>query len=75
MKVKIYEKQNGSYTGRTDRKIKRKSDGNPENTIGAGKTIDEVLEDTINYFKCMLKENGVDELTEDNIEYAEYSGF
>lgn len=75
MKVKIYESQNVSYTGRTDLKIKRKSDGKPENAIGTGKTIDEALEDTINYFNSMLKEDVLNELTEDDIEYAEYPDF
>lgn len=40
MKIKIYENQNGTCIGTTDLMIKRKSDGNPENAIGTGKSID-----------------------------------
>lgn len=75
MKVKIYESQDGTYTGRTDLMIKRKLDGHPQYATGAGETIDEALEDTIHYFNSMLKEDGLNELTEDDIEYAEYPDF
>lgn len=75
MKIKIYESQSGSYMGMTDLRIKRKFDGCPEGAIGAGKTIDATLVDTINYFKEMLKEDGLDKLTEEDIEHSAYSDF
>ncbi len=75
MKVKVYESQSGLYTGRTDLQIKRKFDGYPEGAIGNGDTIEEALENTINYFNNMLKEDGLSELTEDDIEYCEWSDF
>lgn len=75
MKVKIYEGQSGNYTGMTDLRIKRKFDGSPESAIGHGNSIEEALEDTIKYFNSMLKTDGFDELTEDDIEYSEYSDF
>lgn len=75
MKVKIYESQSGQYTGMTDLRIKRKFDGSPESAIGHGNSIEEALEDTIKYFNSMLKTDGYDELTEDDIEYSEWSDF
>ncbi|WP_140921495.1 hypothetical protein [Limnobaculum xujianqingii] len=75
MKIKVYESQSGLYTGRTDLQIKRKFDGCPEGAIGNGETVEEALENTINYFNKMLKDDGFDELTEDDIEYSEYSDF
>lgn len=75
MKVKIYESQSGKYTGMTDLRIKRKFDGSPESAIGHGNSVEEALEDTIKYFNSMLKEDGLEQLTEDDIEYSEYSDF
>ncbi|WPU24791.1 hypothetical protein RI049_08650 [Cedecea neteri] len=75
MKVKIYEGQSGRYTGRTDLAIKRKFDGCPECAVGFGNSVEEALEDTIKYFNSILKTDGFDELTEDDIEYSEYSDF
>lgn len=75
MKVKVSESQSGQYTGITDLAIKRKFDGCPECAIGHGTTTEEALEDTINYFNKMLKEDGFEELTEDDIEYSAFSDF
>lgn len=75
MKVKIYEDQSGNYTGMTDLRIKRKFDGSPESAIGHGDSIEAALEDTIRYFNKMLKIDGFDQLSEDDIEYSEYSDF
>lgn len=75
MKIKIYESQDGTYIGTTDLCIKRKFDGYPAGAIGTGKTTDATLVDTINYFKEMLKEDGLDMLTEEDIEYTAYSDF
>ncbi|EAB3051407.1 hypothetical protein D7C05_17775 [Salmonella enterica] len=75
MKVKIFESNSGCYTGKTDLQIKRKFDGTPECAIGHGDTIEDSLENTIKYFNQMLKEDSLEKLTEDDIEYSEYSDF
>lgn len=75
VKIKIYENQNSTYIGTTDLMIKRKFDGHPQYATGAGETVDEALEDKIHYFNSMLKKDGLNELTEDDIEYAEYPDF
>ena len=75
MKIKIFESQSGWLTGRTDLQIKRKFDGSPECAIGHGGTIEEALEETIKCFNQMLKEDGLEKLTEENTEYSEYSDF
>ena len=75
MKVKIYESQSGLYRGRTDLAIRRKFDGSPESAVGWGTTIEDALKDTMNYFNEMLKQDGFEELTEDDIEYCEWSDF
>lgn len=75
MKVKVFESQAGIYTGRTDLAIKRKVDGSPENGLGDGRTIEEALENTIKSFNDMLKKDGFSALTEDDIEYSEWSDF
>ncbi|EDM1357270.1 hypothetical protein CN032_09055 [Salmonella enterica subsp. enterica serovar Newport] len=75
MKVKIFESNSGCYTGKTDLQIKRKFDGTPECAIGHGDTIEDSLENTIKYFNQMLKEDNLEKLTEDDIEYSEYSDF
>lgn len=75
MKVKIYENQCGTYEGMTDLGIKRKFDGYPECALGCGGSIEEALENTIKNFNEMLKEDGLEELKEDDIEYSAYSDF
>ncbi|UUE09815.1 hypothetical protein NMX13_19660 [Dickeya zeae] len=75
MKIKIFENHSGEYTGRTDLQIKRKFDNAPECAIGDGKNIEEALENTIKYFNKMLEEDGLEQLTEGDIEYSEYSDF
>ncbi|GKX57428.1 hypothetical protein SOASR030_35400 [Leminorella grimontii] len=75
MKIKIHEDQNGFYSGVTDVAIKRKYDGYPEWAGGSGKTIEEALENTIKAFNEMLKEDCISILTEEDIEYAEWSDF
>ncbi|WP_447887326.1 hypothetical protein [Serratia fonticola] len=75
MKIKVFESDSGCYTGKTDLQIKRKFDSSPECAIGHGDTIEEALENTIKYFNGMLKTDGFDELTEDCIEYSEWSDF
>lgn len=80
MKVKIYEDGNGIMTGITDVRIKRKFDGNPESAVGYGKTIEEVLEEVIINFNSIVEEDYPnkqypDGLTENEIEYSDFSDF
>ena len=77
MKVRVYEESNGRFTGRTDVLLIRKADGSPEGAVGHGDTVDEALEDTINYFISMLEEDykGVPHLNYNDIGYAEVSDF
>lgn len=75
MKIKIIESNSGWYTGRTDLQIKRKFDGYPECAIGEGKNIEEALENTIKCFNKILEEDNLEKLTEEDIEYSEYSDF
>lgn len=80
IKIKIYEGQEGTITGRTNIGVKRKFDGEVEYATGYGKTVEEALEDTINWFLKMVREDYPIEsypegLSEDDIEYAEFSDF
>ena len=77
MKVRVYEEDNGRFTGRTDVLLIRKTDGSPEGAVGFGATVDEALEDTINCFIGMLEEDykGVPHLGYNDIGYAEVSDF
>lgn len=54
-KVKIYERQVGGYVGYTNLQVKD-IDGCPYCGIGYGETVDEALEDTINYFLKMISQ-------------------
>lgn len=54
-KVKIFERQNGTYVGFTNLQIKD-DDGCPFAAVGYGETIDKALEDTIKYFFEMLNQ-------------------
>lgn len=75
MKIKVYEDRNGKYTGYTDVRIIRKFDGSPEGAVGWGNSVEEALENTINYFIEMVEEDYAGRLEEENIEYTEYSDF
>jgi len=75
MKIKIFESHVGYFMGRTDLQIKRKFDGSPECAIGHGSTIEEALEETMKNFNQILKEDDLQELIEDDIEYSKYSDF
>jgi len=75
MKVKIYENQSGRFSGTTDLRIKRKFDSCPESALGTGNTIEETLKNTIKCFNDILKEDGFEELTPEDIEYSEWSDF
>lgn len=67
-KVKIYEGQDGKFTGYTNLRIKDET-GVAYGGVGFGNTIDEALEDTINYFLKMLEEK--DGWTEADFECAD----
>lgn len=80
LKIKIYEEQDKPYTGITDIRIRRKFDGEFEGGIGYGKSIDEALEDTLKWFFEILNidypsEKYPNGLSEEDIEYTEYSDF
>ena len=74
MKVKIFEDQDGYFTGQTDIRVKSKFDGSPEGGIGHGATIDETLEDTLNYFMELVQDYQ-NRLEPEDIEYSEWSDF
>ena len=80
MKIKIYENQNKTFEGITDIGVKRKFDGNFENAVGYGNTIEEALKDTINWFTKMVQEDyPIEEypegLLEEDIEYLKNTDF
>lgn len=80
MKVKIYENQDGNYSGYTDIRIIRKFDNSPDGAVGHGDSIESALSDTVNYFMQMVKEDYPtdqfpDGLPEDCIEYSDFSDF
>lgn len=55
-KVKVFESDDGKFTGYTNLQLKSLLDGSPEAGVGHGNTIEEALEDTIHYFMSMLNE-------------------
>lgn len=80
MKIKIYENQKGVFSGYTDIRVIRKFDGSPEGAVGHGKTVDEALEDTINYFMEIAEEDYPSKeypegIPETYIVYSEFSDF
>lgn len=54
-KVKIYEKQNGRYVGYTNLQLKD-DDGCAYPGVGHGTTVEDTLQDTIEYFIKMIDE-------------------
>lgn len=64
-KVKIFERQNGTFIGFTNLQI-RDEDGCSYAGVGHGDTIEKALEDTINYFWGMLQKKTF--LTSDDFE-------
>ncbi|HOV28405.1 MAG TPA: hypothetical protein PK566_18885 [Pseudobacteroides sp.] len=73
-KVKVFQDLNGKYTGYTNLRVKSDFDGSPEGGIGYGNSIDEALENTLQYFMELVKQKG-EELGEEDIEYSESSDF
>lgn len=72
-KVKIFEGANGHFTGYTNILLKSMLDGSPECGVGYGKTIDEALQDTVQYFMKMLEER--EGLTADDFEWSDPTDF
>ena len=64
-KVKIYERQNGTFIGLTNLQIKDK-EGCPYAGVGYGDTTEKALVDTINYFLKMINEK--ENLNEEDFE-------
>lgn len=76
MKVKIYEQQDGLFLGYTDIRVIRKFDNSAEAAVGHGKSVEDALVDTINYFNQMVDSDYPESgLTEADIEYVEHSDF
>jgi len=75
MKVRVYENQYGKYVGYSDVRIIRKFDNTPEGAVGYGDSVDIALENTINCFVQIVKEDYPNGLVENDIEYAEWSDF
>lgn len=75
MKVKISKSNADFYSGSANICIIRKYDNNPEGTGGGGRTIEEALENVINNFLEMVKEDYPDGLPWEAIVYAEDSDF
>jgi len=80
MKIRIYEDQEGIFSGITDLHIKRKFDGDFEAAVGFGKTVEEALSETIRKFNSIIEQDYPNEqypngLSEEYIEYTEPSDF
>lgn len=80
MKIRVYEAQEGIFSGITDLHVKRKFDGDFEAAVGFGKTVEEALSETIRNFTDMIeqgypKEQYPNGLSKEDIEYAESSDF
>lgn len=71
-KVKIFEKQDGTYLGYTNLLVKG-DDGYPSPEVGVGKTIEEALTNTIEVFleQLIKKESTNGKLEENDFEYAD----
>ncbi len=72
-RVRVYEDQNGRFTGVTNLGIKSPLDGAPEFAAGSGKSVEEALEDTVKYFMSEL--NKRTNLTEEDFEWADPDDF
>lgn len=80
IKIRIYEDQEGIFSGITDLHIKRKFDGDFEAAVGFGKTVEEALSETIRNFNSIIEQDYPNEqypngLLEEHIEYTEPSDF
>lgn len=71
-KVKIYQSNNGKFIGYTNLQLKD-DDGCPFAAIGYVDSVEEALQDTIEYFIKMLDKK--DHLEEGDFEYMDPSDF
>lgn len=67
-KVKVYEKQDGTFIGYTNLMVKDE-EGCPFPGVGFGITIEDALENTVRYFLVELKKK--DNITENDFEVAD----
>lgn len=74
-KVKIFEDQKERYTGYTNLAIL--NNGSPDYCSGSGKSIEEALEDTVQYFMNQIIEQQklLGELTDENFEWTDPDDF
>ena len=71
-KVKIFETADGKYEGKTNLRVKDKTDYFCAG-VGFGKNVAETLEDTIRYFYSLIDE--VEDLTENSFDYVDPNDF
>jgi hypothetical protein len=72
-KVKIFESQNGSFTGSPNIAVKSLEDDSPDWIGGMGTSIEEALEDTLKCFMDTLK--GREDLTEEDFEWSAHEDY
>ncbi len=72
-KIKIFEKQDGSFIGISNIRIRNAYDGSPESAVGFGQTITEALNDTLEYFLKMLGDR--EDLAEEQFEWSDGTDF
>jgi len=73
VKVKIFEKRNGTFEGVINLRLKSLLDGQPEGMIGIGNTVTDALEDTVEHFLNSIRERN--NLSEDDYEYIDPDDF
>ncbi|MEK3743788.1 hypothetical protein NST23_13965 [Brevibacillus sp. FSL K6-0770] len=72
-KIKILETAKGGYIGLPNLAVKSLEDGTADNTSGFGNSIEEALEDTINFFLKTLE--GRTDLAEEDFEWSDPHDF
>ena len=72
-KVRVYEKKDGNFVGYTNIQLKPLDDECPESGVGYGATVDEALNDTINYFMNMI--NLREDLSEEDFDWSDPHDF
>lgn len=75
MKIKVFENASGKFTGYTGIKLRRIFDNQFESAVGYGDTIEAALEDTIRYFLEMVSDDYPNGISEEHIEYCDFSDF
>ena len=72
-KVKIFDRQNGTFIGSPNIAVKSLDDSSPDWICGMGASIEGALEDTLKYFMNTLQ--GREELTEEDFECFAHEDF